>query len=228
MTTTEASLSQPKAIIDEYIRQGFHSIFLRPLSPYGFAIKTKWYQAYDTTRWLSFYFEGLDYILDLNKRGYPVSEAYATIILNKMFSPLGTTYVDLQSPAGMGISAIAFNYDGEVYASDEARMLAEMNDKTFSLGNIHQNSYREIMLSNALLDPLEASITESVPGCNDCGFQPYCGSDPTYHYATQRDTVGHKALSGFCQRNMAVMRKLVTLLTDDPEARRILMSWVRV
>lgn len=228
MTTTEASLSRPKEIIDEYIRQGFNSIFLRPLSPYGFAVKTKWYQAYDVKRWLDFYFDGLDYILELNKKGYPFIEAYASIILTKMFSPLGTSYVDLQSPAGMGISAIAFNYDGEVYASDEARMLAEMNDQTFRLGNIHKNTYREIMLSNNLLGPLEATITESVPGCTDCAFQPYCGSDPTYHHATQRDPVGHKALSGFCERNMSVMRRLITLLSDDPAARQILMHWVHI
>jgi His-Xaa-Ser system radical SAM maturase HxsB len=228
MTTTEASLPLVKEIIDEYVTQGFNSIFLRPLSPYGFAMKTKWFNAYDTERWLKFYFEGLEYILELNKRGLAFRESYAGIILSKMFSPLGTPYVDLQSPAGMGISAIAFNYDGEVYASDESRMLAEMNDKTFRLGNIHDDSYEDIMLSDNLLNALELSITESVPACNDCGFQPYCGSDPTYHHATQKDTIGHKMFSGFCKRNMTVMRKLITLLTDDPEAREILLGWIKI
>jgi hypothetical protein len=84
------------------------------------------------------------------------------------------------------------------------------------------------MLSSALLDPLEASIAESVPGCHDCGFQPYCGSEPVYHYATQKDPVGHKALSGFCKKNMAIMRRLISLMEDDPAAKKILHSWVRV
>jgi uncharacterized protein len=228
MTTTEASLPRAKEIIDEYILHGFHSIFLRPLSPYGFAVKTKWFDAYDTDRWLEFYFEGLAYILDLNKRGFAFRESYASIILSKMFSPMGTRYVDLQSPAGIGISAISFNYNAEVYASDEGRMLAEMNDKTFRLGNVHENSYSEIVLSDNLLNALEASITESVPACNDCGFQPYCGSEPSYHYATQKDTIGHKAFSGFCKRNMAIMRRLITLLSDNPAARQILMGWIRL
>jgi uncharacterized protein len=228
MTTTEASLSRPREIIDEYVRQGFRSIFLRPLSPYGFAVKTKWYKAYDTARWLDFYFAGLNYILELNKSGYGFVEDYASIVLTKMFSPMGTTYVDLQSPAGIGISAIAFNYDGDVYASDEARMLAEMGDKTFRLGNVHENSYEEILLSEPLLNALEESICESVPSCNDCGFQVYCGSDPLYHYSTQRDVVGHKALSGYCQRNMSIMRRLIALMEDDPAARSILLSWVRI
>jgi uncharacterized protein len=228
MTTTKASLSRAREIIDEYLRQDFNSIFLRPLSPYGFAVKTKWYQSYDIQGWLQFYFEGLDYIIELNKQGCFMVEQYAAIVLGKMFSPQGTGYVDLQSPAGIGISAIVFNYDADVYASDESRMLAEMGDKTFRLGNIHENSYEEIMLSNALLDPIEQSIAESVPSCNDCGFQPYCGSDPVYHHATQKDVVGHKALSGFCKKNMAIMRRLISLMEDDAVARQVLLSWVKL
>jgi hypothetical protein len=40
MTTTQLSLQHPKEIIDEYVRQSFHTIFLRPISPYGFAVKS--------------------------------------------------------------------------------------------------------------------------------------------------------------------------------------------
>ncbi len=228
MTTTLASLSRPKEIIDEYIRQGFRSIFLRSLSPYGFAIKTKSYDLYDTDTWLDFYKEGLDYIIQLNKDGFFFVEEYTSLILNRMLTPLGTGYVDLQSPAGVGISVIVFNYDGDIYASDESRMLAEMGETKFKLGNLLNNTYEEIMLSDTLLDTLESSIAESVPMCNDCGFQPYCGSEPVYHYATQKDIIGNKMLSGFCKKNMTIFKHLITLLSDDKEAREILMRWIRV
>ena len=62
---------------------GLREIFLRPLSPYGFAIKTKSYSAYDAERWLAFYEEGLDYILELNRQGVDVIERYAAIILQE-------------------------------------------------------------------------------------------------------------------------------------------------
>ena len=39
MTTTRLSLQYPGEIVDEYLKNGFQSIFLRPLSPYGFALK---------------------------------------------------------------------------------------------------------------------------------------------------------------------------------------------
>lgn len=227
MTTTDASLSRVHEIIDTYVAYGFNSIFLRPLSPYGFAVKTKQLK-YNTEKWVQFYKAGLDYILDLNKKGYFLAESYTSILLTKMFSSNSACYVDLQSPAGLGIGALVYNYDGNVYASDEARMLAEMNDETFKLGNLLENNYEEIMTSDNLLNPLEQSLAESAPMCHDCGFLPFCGSDPVYHHATQSDVVGNKAISGFCLKNMEILRHIITLLEDDPEAKKILMSWVRV
>ena len=99
------------------------NIFLRPLSPYGFAIKTKSFSKYQASEWFEFYKKGLDYIIDINKKGIEIREQYASLIVRKLLSPFATKYVDLQSPAGAGISAIVYNYDGKVYASDEARML---------------------------------------------------------------------------------------------------------
>jgi uncharacterized protein len=226
MTTTESSLSQPIEIVNEYVRQGFSSIFLRSISPYGFAIKTGQANRYSTTDWLNFYKMGLSHIIQLNQQGVEFREEYASIILRKMLTPWSTAYVDLQSPAGIGISCIVFNYDGDIYASDESRMLAEMNDKTFRLGNLFSDSFESVMCSPLLLKILKASMVEGVPMCSDCGLQPFCGSDPVYHYATQGDFVGHKPTSGFCQKNMEIMRHLIRLLEDDPQSASILRSWV--
>jgi uncharacterized protein len=227
MTTTEASLTRVEDIIDEYVRLGFDRIFLRPLSPYGFAVRTKSYFSYGVERWLDFYSRGLDYIIELNKNGLFFVESYASIILTKILTPFGTGYVDLRSPAGIGLGALVYNYDGDVYASDESRMLAEMGDKTFRLGNVHANTWEQLITSEALLAPLEESFAASVPMCCDCAFQPYCGSDPVFHHATQGDYVGHKPSSAFCLRNMAIIRRLISLLEGDEETRRILHRWIR-
>ena len=100
MTTTERSLDRAKEIIDCYLEQGLREIFLRSLSPYGFAIKTKSYAAYGADRWLAFYEEGLDHILELNRRGTAFTEIYAAIILKKMLTNDDPGYVDLTSPVG--------------------------------------------------------------------------------------------------------------------------------
>jgi His-Xaa-Ser system radical SAM maturase HxsB len=226
MTTTEASLSQPTEIIDEYVRQGFNSIFLRSISPYGFAVKSGLADGYHTGRWLEFYKQGLAYIIDLNRRGVRLREEYATIILRKILTPFGTNYVDLQSPAGLGISCLVFNYDGDIYASDESRMLAEMGDKTFRLGNLKTHAFEDVLGSDGLQQILQETMTESMPMCADCGVQPYCGSDPVHHHAVQADWVGFKPTSDFCKKNMGVIRHLIALLEDDQKAARVLRSWV--
>jgi His-Xaa-Ser system radical SAM maturase HxsB len=225
MTTTRSSLTRVREIIDTYVELGLTSVFLRPLSPYGFAIKTKSFAAYDVDRWLPFYEEGLDYIIELNARGVPVVEQYAAIVLKKMLTNDDPGYVDLTSPSGIGIGAVVYNYDGDVYASDEGRMLAEMGDTTFRLGNLHEDSYEEIMLSEALLGPLDESFTASAPMCSDCAFEPYCGADPVYHHATVGDFLGRKPTSGFCRRNMSIFKLLLDRYEGDPSTRALFRTW---
>jgi uncharacterized protein len=224
MTTTNASLDRVRDIIDEYLQMGFGNVFLRPLSPYGFAVKTKWYNSYDTERWLRFYFEGLDYIIALNKSGIPFKETYASLILTKMLTPFQPGYVDLASPAGIGTGALLYNYDGAIFASDESRMLAEMGDTTFKLGTV-ADSYEALIGSDALLDALEQSFAGSAPMCTTCAYEPYCGADPVYHHATHGDYTGRKPLSGFCNRNMAIFKGLLTRMESDPDTRRIFTRW---
>jgi His-Xaa-Ser system radical SAM maturase HxsB len=224
MTTTRASLTRARDIVDEYVSQGFSDIFLRPLSPYGFALKTKSYSAYGIEEWLEFYRNGLDYIIDLNRRGTQFRECYASIVLKKMFTSDDPGYVDLMSPAGIGIAAVVYNYDGSVYASDESRMLAEMGDTTFKIGDVG-DTYEAIFTSPRLLDPLEDSFAISVPMCNDCAFEPYCGAGPVFHYGRHHDFVGRKPDSEFCRRNMGVFRNLIERMEADASVKQLFLRW---
>ena len=225
MTTTELSLERVEQIIDEYLQQKFDGIFLRHLSPYGFAIKTKTYMAYSTDRWLNFYKRGIEYIIELNRRGIDFREYYACTVLKKMLTSEDSGFVDLMSPAGIGIAAAVYNYDGSVHPSDESRMLAEMGDQTFCLGNVLDNTYEEIFTSEALLKPLEESFALSVPMCSDCAYEPYCGSDPVYHHGIHKDFIGRKPDSDFCHRNMSIFKYLITRMEQDSFVRGLFVKW---
>ena len=225
MTCTAESLTQPEAIIDEYVRHGFREIFLRFISPYGFAVRSATRIGYETEQFLAFYRRGLAHILRLNREGIAFREIYSTLLLRRMLTSNPTGYVDLQSPAGAGLGALVYNYDGDIYTSDEGRMLAEMGDKAFRLGNVQQSSWEDLFLETPLLDVADRTMTEGMPGCCECAFQPWCGSDPVFHHATQGDVIGHRPTSGFCRRNMEVMRHLVCLLEDDAIAAKILRRW---
>src|SRR4030095_3888967 len=113
-------------IVDEYVALGLDGIFLRSLSPYGFAVKTKQFHRYDAKRWLDFYERGLRYILAINKAGRHFPEFYSALILRRMLTDRPIGYVDLRSPAGIGLGALVYNYDGRVFASDGGANVGEM------------------------------------------------------------------------------------------------------
>jgi len=227
MTATRASLACPEAIVDEYARLGFRSIFLRPLSPYGFARRSVRSTGYSMSEFLEFYVRALDHILALNANGTYLAESYAQLLLTRMLTPFPTGYVDLQSPGGAGIGAVVYNYDGDVYASDESRMLAEMGDTSFRLGNVQRDSYDAIFGGETLRRIVAASVAESIPGCADCAFLPWCGADPVHHYATTGDMTPHIPTSDFHEKNFFIIKHLLSLYERDAATRRILWSWVR-
>lgn len=225
MTTTKSSLSRVEEIVDEYVSLGLDGIFLRPLSPYGFAVKTKQFEKYDPSEWLGFYERGLRYILDLNRSGKPFFEFYTLLLLKRLLSDKPIGYVDLRSPAGIGIGALVYNYDGKVFASDEGRMLAEMGDRSFELGHVNEDDYRSLVLSEKLTSLVGASLSQCAPECHDCVFENHCGSDPVYHHATQGDVVGIKPLSGFCQRQKSVLTTVLDILHSDTADAAVLKNW---
>ena len=227
MTTTEASLDRIDEIIDEYLRQGLDGIFLRPLSPFGFDIKTKQYHRYDVKKWLRFYERGLRRILSINRAGTPFREFYAALILTRMLTDRPIGYVDLRSPAGIGIGALVYNYDGSVFASDEGRMLAEAGDTTFRLGHVNEDSYKSLILSDRLVEAISSSLTQCAPECSTCVFESHCGADPVYHHATQGDALGIKPLSAFCARQKGIMTLLLDILESSPEDAAVLRQWAR-
>lgn len=88
MTTAQISLKHPEVIVDEYAYQQLPEIFLRPLSLYGFAKRNQTRLGYTLNQFQMFYERALDRIIEWNRRGVYLREVYASIILNKILSPL--------------------------------------------------------------------------------------------------------------------------------------------
>lgn len=225
-TITSKSLEYPKAIIDEYVARGFNSISLRPLSPYGFAKTSAKRLDYSMNEFIGFYMEALSYLMKLNAQGTFISEGYASLLLTNILTPFASGYVDLRSPLGAGLGTLVYNYDGDVYPSDESRMFLEMGEDGLKLGSVSQ-PLKELLQSPVIEMLLSAGVAEALPGCSDCALVPYCGADPIEHFARQRDPIGHRSFSSFCEKNTALLRHLFRLLRDgDNETQKILMSWL--
>lgn len=200
MTTTKASLDQPEDIVDEYVKLGFKDIFLRQLSLYGFAKKNQTSQGYTHTEFSSFYKRAIARIVEWNKRGVELREVYASIVLNKMLSPFDAGYVDLQSPTGAGTSVLVYNYDGFVYPSDEARMLAETGDKSLRLGPIG-TPMAELLTCSTQRALVEASLVDNNASCRDCAYNLFCAPNPVDSLAQYGNIHTEPAGTDHCNRH---------------------------
>ena len=94
-TTTRHSLGAAKEIVREYVKQGMNSIFLRPLTPLGFA-KTDWEQiGYTAEEFLEFYKAAFEEILQVNKEGIWFAEQHAAIFLRKILMGVSENYMEM-------------------------------------------------------------------------------------------------------------------------------------
>lgn len=227
MTTTSYSLGRFKEIIDTYVALGFRSIFLRALNPYGFAKRDKHFLAYPVEKFIENYIEGLEYIIALNIKGTFFLEEYSSILLSRILTPFPTGYMDLQSPSGVAICGVIYDYNGNVYVSDEGRMLAATGDNYFLLGNVKTNNYNEIFNGRYVHALIENSCLESLPECSYCAYQSYCGSDPVRNYSEQGDIIGHRPSSDLCKKNKEIIKYLLSLIDkNDDNINNVFWSWI--
>ena len=105
-------------------------------------------------------------------------------------------------------------------------MLAETGDDYFCIGSV-EDKYSDIFSSEKLLNILDDTFTKSAPLCSDCVYEEYCGADPVFHYATQKDIVGHKPTSEFCNRNIEIFKHLIMLMNESKYVEKLFRSWVR-
>jgi His-Xaa-Ser system radical SAM maturase HxsB len=216
MTTTKASLSHPEAIVDEYVRLGFSEIFLRPLSSYGFAKRNQQRLGYTVDEFMQFYERGLHRVLFWNRQGVELREAHASILLNKMLSPFDAGYVDLQSPTGAGSSVLVYNYDGHVYPSDEARMLAEAGDVSLRMGRIG-TPLSELLAAPVRTRLIDASQVNDEPACRQCPYSLFCAPNPVDAQAQFGSMTEPAENTEHCQRHMAMFDAMFARLraADD-------------
>lgn len=224
LTVTRKSLSDPKGIVDEYVRLGLEEIFLRPLSPLGFA-RTMWSEiGYDAAEFSAFYRKSLEYILSLNKKGVKIREKMASIMLEKIVNFSEPGYLDARCPCGASIGQLAYNYNGDIYTCDEGRMAGWAGDEMFKVGRVGKDSYRKVMYSDATKACVAASNLETQPACSRCPYRPYCGVCPVYNYAVQGSLAGDTVSSQRCLLQKGIFEAIFALL-ETPGKGDLLRAW---
>lgn len=224
LTVTRHSLSEPQAIVGEYVRRGLEEVFLRPLSPLGFA-RTMWDKVgYDAAEFSAFYKETLDYIVSLNAKGVNIREKMACMMLEKIVNFSEPGYLDSRCPCGASIGQLAYDYNGDIYTCDEGRMVGWAGNHMFRAGKV-SNGYREVIYSDATKACVAASNLETQPVCARCPYRPYCGVCPVYNYEVQGSLAGDIPSSQRCQLQKGIFGAIFSLLANPAKAK-ILRSWV--
>lgn len=226
-TTTRHSLSRAKEIVRAYEEMGSPSVFLRPLTPLGFA-KADWDKiGYTPAEYLAFYREAFQEVLRINKETRRFPEQHATYFLSKILGGYAQNYMELRSPCGASVGQLAYYYDGSIYTCDEARMVAEAGDSAFKLGDVFNSRYQDLVSTGTCKATCVASTIETIPGCCDCVYQPYCGVCPVVNYAHSGDIFPKSSRNYRCEIYGGMLDYIFELLHEgDSETISILKSWV--
>ncbi len=224
-TTTQNSFGRAKAIIDTYISLGFGHLFIRPLTPLGYA-KEHWDKiGYTPEEFIEFYKEILAYIIELNSDGKRICEDHASIFLRKILGRYADNYMELRSPCGAAVGQIAYYYNGKIYTCDEARMLAEMGMDDFCMGNV-DCSYDDLMDSKVCKITCQASVIEGLPGCCECVYSPYCGVCPVINFAAEGNIYSREINGYRCKIYKGILDTLFEYIECNPKVVEIFKTWI--
>ena len=224
-TTTKTSLRYPKEIVNAYYNLGFDSIFIRPLTPLGKATLNWEKIGYSAEEFLDFYFKALDELIKINNNGHFFKEDHASILLSRIDKNY-VNYMELRSPCGAGIGQLAYYADGNIFTCDEGRMLHEMGDSTFCLGNVYHDDYQSIIKNGVCKTVCASSILEALPTCCDCVYQPYCGTCPVVNYSQKNDVIEKSPRGYRCKIYSGMLDYLFNLLYENnEEITNILHAW---
>jgi len=221
-TVTKELLERPEALIEAHLELGLHDMFVRPISPYGFA-NTNASDDYDVANYIQFYEQLLKEVFRLNSAGTQFIEHSASIHMKRILNPGFSQYADLKSPSGFILNSVLFNFDGKVYGSDESRMLQRVLGKIdFSCGTSDSIKLLESSLYKTIIS---SSFNMLHPGCDTCAYQPFCGADPCQNISLYGEPVGDKSKSHFCQYHKMMFRLLLDLYNSNTQYRDLLGSW---
>ena len=226
-TTTRCSLDYPKELIDTYLALDINSIFIRAMTPLGFA-KAYWDKiGYSAEEYLRFYRSAFEYILQINQAGHFFPELQAVYFLRKMLVGNADNYMELRSPCGAGVGQLSYYYDGNVYTCDKDRMISESGDNAFMLGNVFTSSYSDLMESQTCKSLCAASVVESLPHCCDCAYHPYCGVCPAVIYANDHNIFSGQPFEFRCKIHSGILDLLFEKIHEnDPSIIAVFERWI--
>ena len=214
----------PEDLITAYEKFGFTSLYLRPVNYHGFARKNH-PTSRSPTSWSSYYRGFIRTLIERNARaGRVMEEFYLTLCLRRILAPGVDNHTDLRNPNIPTSTNGVIDFDGQIYPSDEARMLARIRHVDLSIGSVTEGLDQEKL---ALLAP--GYINNFDSDCIHCPYQPFCGTDPVDDLSRYGRIDVPRPESWFCQRHLSVFDLAMELLySRDPVVDFSLSRWLNI
>ena len=220
-TVTRDGLDGYDELVDTHLELGIYGLFVRPVSSYGFA-QEKQAKDISISEFMVFYKQLINRVIEENLAGKAIVEYFLLVHYKRIMNASGSSYVDLMAPAGYLKNSVLIDYNGNVFGSDEARMVyRKCNSNQLVIGNIENFDF-DLSYSKELLNK---SFNFDIPGCSDCVYQGSCGSDPIYHLQEFGEPVGDKSFSRFCELHKSIFDFIFELI-QTPKNKKVLDGWL--
>lgn len=223
-TLDSKKLPNPSTLLNAFDHYKMRSIYLRPIVYHGFARKRHSDSRDYQVDWQNFY-EACVY--EMISRNSTVTEDYyeeyyLTLILKRLLRSGEDSHIDLRSPNWLGYDHQLIDYDGQIYPSDEARMMARTGQADLSIGMVQSG------LDFQKRDKLQSRAFNALdPWCSQCPYQAACGSDPIDDLARHGRTDVPKPATAFCQKHLHMFDFAMELIfSKDENVQRSLALWL--
>ena len=215
-TISKHSLPYAKQIVDEYVKWGFKHMRMRQLNIAGIAASEWDKVGYTAEEFVEFWKKYLDYVLRLNEKKWFVDDD-TVFMLRRILTLKPPLNACLGAPCGACTIQAAYNQWGDVFTCDEARSC-----EVFKLGNVKQNTYRQVFTSKEALNFV--GLTSMVSSaCDNCVWHPFCSPCLVSSYGSQKNVIPKLPSDFLCNIRKSqteyVFRKLLGRQQD------ILLRW---
>ena len=193
---------------------GITNLFLRPINYQGFARKM-FRDAREGTGWDRYYLDFIDQLIADNlNRDRVIGEYYFGYVLRRVLDPRRSEHVDLRNPSWLGRDYLVINETGDIFPTDEARMLYRTRQVDLRIGHVDTG-----LDSNVVAQLNAHADNRRDPICAACVYQAACGRDLVDDLSRYGRIDSPRHETRHCQRHMAifdhVMRKLARASTRE-------------
>ena len=208
-------------LISTYERLGLRSIYFRPINYQGFARRALG-TGDQSAKWNNLYNAFLDHLIERNfETGDVFEEFYFALCLRRLLRAGEDGHVDLRNPSLLGVDYLVVDYDGQLYPSDEARMLSRVRHIDLSIGTVASG------VDSDRVAAMNISASNNFdPDCIHCPYQPFCGSDVIDDVSRYGRIDLPRGDTWFCKRQLSIFDRIVALIYGgDEKARFSLRHW---